>query len=245
MSKALQKFVSDVEAQNEEFRLMTPAQRRVAIAEDVLKLISVGVLVPTRGRGYVVPWELNGLGPAVYTFDGNLDDLRDDVACRVVTCEVCARGAITVAALLRNAGFEPPFDRASEEGTIPGADGLLTSGAPPQDFGGDMLISIEGLFEGWASPASGPVVAQLCDRTRYYYSLDSEDVVYPRDYTDGVDGLNNTGLSTLCATTLQSVVARRRLKRVMQWIIDHDGEFDVREFVEAEIARLEAERKEG
>ncbi len=91
----LEKEKLEIEKKNALFNKMTPAQKRVAIAEDVREQIKKEKYVPTSGV-YV---ELNEFSVP----EGQEDSLAEKQLCEIINglpnCDVCARGAMFVSGL--------------------------------------------------------------------------------------------------------------------------------------------------
>lgn len=93
---------------NAKFACMTKAQQRVAIAKDVLRTLDSGKIRPTRG----VYLKLEGKTVRRKDVGSQWCDKLKDVE----VCEVCAKGAIFVAAALRFNRFKISDDRVKTSG---------------------------------------------------------------------------------------------------------------------------------
>lgn len=69
---------------NDYFNSLDPAQKRIAIAKDVLANLETNKIVPHKGRGYIWP-----------TFN-NDTDLQAQAHLDELTCTVCALGAVLI-----------------------------------------------------------------------------------------------------------------------------------------------------
>lgn len=89
----LKKYNARTRASNAAFAKMTPEQKKVTVAKDVLEQLRVGRLVATNGTYLKSP-----------TFDGGElddgDDLREAFK-KMESCDVCAIGAVFVATVDR------------------------------------------------------------------------------------------------------------------------------------------------
>lgn len=92
MKAAASKAAKRVAKDNARFRKMTAAEKRVAIAQDVIAWVKAGALVPSEG-GYVCP--SNGYFAGMADRETQLRDVN------LGQCEVCAVGALFLAKAVR------------------------------------------------------------------------------------------------------------------------------------------------
>ncbi len=93
--------MTKTEKNNAKFDKMTPAQKRVAMAQDALKWIEAGALIPMKGL-YV-----NTLSMDIYHRADDLDAVNADGSRKQARdvvlgpCNVCAKGALLIAKAVR------------------------------------------------------------------------------------------------------------------------------------------------
>lgn len=128
----LEKEKLEIEKKNDLFNKMTPAQKRVAIAQDVREQIKKEKYIPTSGV-YV---ELNEFSVP----EGQEDSLAEKQLCEIINglpnCDVCARGAMFVSGLRVFNSLRMKDVRKHEDILLHG-DTLLDS---------DMISPYENLF---------------------------------------------------------------------------------------------------
>lgn len=137
-----------------QFKKLTPAERRVLVAKDVLAALKAGRLSAQRGTYLSIDkWDEYGNSAACEPYRKSVD-ARSEFA-KFDQCGVCARGACVIAAIER-------FDRVSVGGM--GRYSTLSDLASDSKIIGDvfpvsMMLSMESLFEaGWLSPNDALVV---------------------------------------------------------------------------------------
>lgn len=131
-SRVLRNRAAAIKKGNAKFLKMTKAEKRVAIAKDVIAQIEVRRLVPKNMTFLDIP-------EAPESLENDANELRD-VLLTVPTCEVCAKGALFVCAVER-------MDKLTVGQYTIGADRdyMLKLFTPKQ------WDLIESAFEGWSS----------------------------------------------------------------------------------------------
>jgi hypothetical protein len=128
-------------ARNEQFAALTPAQKRVAIAEDVLQWIALGKLVAANGTYIRV---VNGDS-----------DARGAKTVNGFECHACALGSVFAVAVEREA-VEP-----SKRGLMNTSDESMRKRLR-EFFDKDQLLAIEDAFEGF-NDSNLPRASMFCD----------------------------------------------------------------------------------
>lgn len=141
------------------FEDMTPAEKRVAIAQDLIAHVAAGKIRPTRGTYLSAPPDYRG---AEYAF--RPDDKRQ--ACEVLAamrvCECCQIGGLLYATVLR-ANAVQVGQLVDEPGDAMCEDGF--GGYLREFFDEDQLYLMESTFEGWCR-TSETAVSEFFNRHR-------------------------------------------------------------------------------
>ena len=114
---------------NEAFEAMTPAEKRVILAQDVLKWIAAGRIRPEQDSYIYVPRHPKYADVNELTFP--------ELAEKAIECEVCAKGGLIYAAFVRKGRSMLDYRRGSTESQI------------TEFFSADQADAIEEYFEGW------------------------------------------------------------------------------------------------
>ena len=210
---------TDVKARNAKYTKMTPAQRRVAIAKDVIDSIQADLLKPQEGV-YV----------SAYTKTCNIEkgkSLQDSLLPNIETCECCAKGALFMTKILSfnhykaNSGYE--LDSEYEE-TLK-IDGPETMKGLNDCFSKKQLDLIENAFE------CDRMNADFGNRGIFYYPwLGRKEMGYEPIYARaGAMYLNYDNWSKQMRDDLQTygTEASAKLLEICRNIITHKGTFVV------------------
>jgi len=199
-----------IERNNAEFAAMTPAERRVTIAKDALKLLDEKKISAI--SGYYVEFNKARNREALLVADPEMslfsrDVRRDPLDVEYskaerdggVTCHVCALGSLIVAQSLRMDGFTMPADRADID--MRGAIGRSLGNF----FDEDQLCLIECAFE----------------RDRSFTNLDESE------WGGWDDALTDKAEETNRAVDFGKAFENdaARLRAIMQNIVDNGGTF--------------------
>lgn len=129
-----------VRQSNEEFAAMTDAQKRVAIAQDVLKWLKLGKI----GAMHMTYFEL----PRPVVGDLDQKDCKATLERKAGTCNVCAIGAAFYAAV-RRADAVKIGELSSHSGSAETLNQHAMRAYLKVFFRPDQIIIMERAFEGW------------------------------------------------------------------------------------------------
>lgn len=146
--KKLNKFIEAIEASNEIFDKMSPAEKRVAIAQDCIERIRLGQLEPERGR-FISDYTLNllkgkhGFDSLQKNNNGKVYPVKKQLN-SLPSCSACAKGSLFLSYVGRVNSFNSDeFSIANDNNMNDNAHAKLL-----ELFSLEQLALIEYAFEG-------------------------------------------------------------------------------------------------
>jgi hypothetical protein len=203
------KFVTLAKKSNEEFATSTDAQKRVILAQDALTHATAGRLLPSAGS-----FGDETVATRTSAANPSESDLRENMVEDQFICQACARGGLVYSAIMR---------RNSVRGIA------FEGGSIIPEFPYEMFQALETAFE-----------ANDLHSLKYFVGCPSDDFIdllkLWEMLTDDISFCAKW--ATDCGLSHYRSTDDYRFRRVMMWIAEHEGEFDLLDFLKEELSRF-------